>query len=109
MRSVERFLRTKLRALKSRSRRLIALTPATVGLRTADLPYAPSAAHFAAANRRLAALGRGIDARRKQCAGVHAGATHDHRIVAMAMVEREVDRARRAFGLFFEVFQQRGT
>jgi hypothetical protein len=109
MSSVERFLRTKLRALKSRSRRLIALTPETVGLRTADLPYAPSAAHFAAANRRLAALGRGIDERLKQCAGVHAGATHDHRIVAMAMVEREVDRARRAFGLFFEVFQQRGT
>jgi hypothetical protein len=27
----------------------------------------------------------------------------------MAMVEREIDRARRAFGVFFEVFAQRGT
>jgi hypothetical protein len=25
------------------------------------------------------------------------------------MVEREIDRARRAFGMFFEVFAQRGT
>jgi hypothetical protein len=30
-------------------------------------------------------------------------------LLAMAMVERESDRARRAFGLFFEVFAQRGT
>jgi hypothetical protein len=33
----------------------------------------------------------------------------DSRLLAMAMVERELDRARRAFGMFFEVFAQRGT
>jgi hypothetical protein len=30
-------------------------------------------------------------------------------LVDIALVEREIDRARRAFGLFFEVFGQRGT
>ncbi|HEY7639094.1 MAG TPA: hypothetical protein VH814_05165 [Steroidobacteraceae bacterium] len=109
MSSLERFLRTKMRSLKSRSRRLVALTPETVGLRQQDLPFAPSAAHFAAANRRLAAIGRSIDERLKQAAQLGPQASIDSRLVAMAMVEREVDRARRAFGMFFEVFEQRGT
>ena len=30
-------------------------------------------------------------------------------LVDIALVERELDRARRAFGLFFEMFSQRGT
>ncbi len=30
-------------------------------------------------------------------------------LVHIALVERELDRARRAFGLFFELFSQRGT
>lgn len=109
MSTLERFLRTKLRGLKSRSRRLIALTPETVGLRPQDLPYAPSAKHFAAANHRLSLIGRQIRERLGQVGGLDHSASIDSRLVAMAMVEREVDRARRTFGMFFEVFQQRGT
>ncbi len=30
-------------------------------------------------------------------------------LIDIALVEREVDRARRAFGMFFEVFSQRGS
>jgi hypothetical protein len=109
MSTLECFLRTKLRGLKSRSRRLIALTPETVGLRPQDLSYAPSAKHFAAANHRLSLIGRQIRERLRQVGELDAKASIDSRLVAMAMVEREVDRARRAFGMFFEVFQQRGT
>ena len=109
MSTLERFLRTKLRGLKSRSRRLIALTPETVGLRPQDLPYAPSAKHFAAANHRLSLIGGQIRERLRQAGELDRKASIDSRLVAMAMVEREVDRARRTFGMFFEVFQQRGT
>lgn len=109
MSTLERFLRTKLRGLKSRSRRLIALTPETVGLRPQDLPYAPSGKHFAAANHRLSIIGGQIRERLRQAGELDHKASIDSRLVAMAMVEREVDRARRTFGMFFEVFQQRGT
>ncbi len=109
MSTLERFLRTKLRGLKSRSRRLIALTPETVGLRPQDLAYAPSSKHFAAANHRLSIIGRQISERVRQVGELDHEASIDSRLVAMAMVEREVDRARRTFGMFFEVFQQRGT
>jgi hypothetical protein len=30
-------------------------------------------------------------------------------LIDIALVEREIDRARRAFGLFFEIFSHRGT
>ena len=51
--ATQRFLDTKLRALKARAVRLNRLTPRRVGLRPADLPYAPSSVHFRSANRRL--------------------------------------------------------
>jgi hypothetical protein len=38
-----------------------------------------------------------------------AGASSETILEHIALVEREVDRARRAFGLFFEVFGQRGS
>ena len=38
-----------------------------------------------------------------------AGPAPQDGLLALAMVEREVDRARRTFGMFFEVFAQRGT
>ncbi|HZD61432.1 MAG TPA: hypothetical protein VE200_01425, partial [Xanthobacteraceae bacterium] len=31
------------------------------------------------------------------------------KLIATAMVEREIDRARRSFGMFFEIFSQRGS
>ncbi|MGI9506392.1 MAG: hypothetical protein ACR2RE_25395, partial [Geminicoccaceae bacterium] len=71
-------------------------------------PYAPSAEHFAAANRRLADIAKAID-RRLLDLNTVAGNAHKMRLARMAMVEREIDRARRAFGLFFEVFAQRGA
>jgi hypothetical protein len=103
------FLTMKAGALRSRARRLIALTPNEVGLRPGDMPYAPSAAHFAAAGRRLSAIDREIRRRLKELAHLPQRQRDEDRLVAIAMVEREVDRARRAFGLFFEVFAQRGT
>ena len=106
---LRRFLVTKARGLRSRSRRLVALTPEEVGLRREDMAYAPSAAHFAAANKRLASIDGTIKLRLEQLAGVASGARPDDALLAMAMVEREIDRARRTFGMFFEVFAQRGT
>ena len=35
--------------------------------------------------------------------------TYEDRLLSMAMIERDIDRARRAFGMFFELFAQRGT
>lgn len=103
------FLGAKIRALRSRARRLTKLTPHLVGLRREDLPYAPSAAHFAAANQRLATIDRAIRDRLQRMQ--HRGMDHGPReaLQSIAYVEREVDRARRAFGLFFEVFGQRGS
>lgn len=107
--SIERFLNAKGRGLASRARRLVSLTPRSVGLRLQDRPFAPSAAHFAAANRRLRAIDRSVRERLHSLARLPADTTYETRLLAMAMVEREVDRSRRAFGLFFEVFAQRGT
>jgi hypothetical protein len=105
--SLTRFLMTKALTLRSRARRLVALTPKAVGFRRDDLPYAPSAAHFKAANRRLAKIDAVIRQRLQQLA--KAGSDPQAQLATMAMVEREVDRARRAFGMFFEIFAQRGT
>ena len=86
----------------------MALTPEAVGLRPEDMPYAPRPEHFAAANKRLHAITRAVEGRLAEL-GNTADAKPDDRLLAMAMVEREIDRARRAFGMFFEVFAQRGT
>jgi hypothetical protein len=105
---VETFLRLKAASLRARARQIIRLTPQTVGLRPRDLPYAPSAAHFRAAHKQLAAIERTIH-RRLAIADRQAVPTYEDRLLSMAMIEREIDRARRAFGLFFEIFAQRGT
>jgi hypothetical protein len=73
------------------------------------MPFAPLPEHFAAANRRLQAIDRDVKLRMKELARLDASASTDDWLLTMAMVERELDRARRAFGMFFEVFAQRGT
>ncbi|WP_157033790.1 hypothetical protein [Belnapia moabensis] len=107
--SLARFLKAKRRSLASRARRLVSLTPRSVGLRPEDLPYAPSSAHFAAANQRLWSIDKAVRERLRSVAELPRNAASEDRLLAMAMVEREVDRSRRSFGLFFEVFAQRGT
>jgi hypothetical protein len=107
--TLSRFLDTKRRGLVSRARRLVALTPEAVGLRAEDMPFAPSAQHFAAANRRLQEIERAVVERLHEITRLGKDARLEDRLLASAMVEREVDRSRRAFGLFFEVFAQRGT
>jgi hypothetical protein len=104
-----RFLDLKTRGVEGRARLLRRLTPATVGLRPIDRPYAPSAEHFRSANRRLAAIDHTVRQRLGEVRRLGRNEGSDDRLLALAMVERELDRARRAFGMFFEVFAQRGT
>jgi hypothetical protein len=104
-----RFLETKARALAARARRLSRLTPDSVGIRPQDRPYAPSVAHFEAANRRLAAIDLSVKQRLEHLKRRVGAAPPSQVLIAMSLVEREIDRARRAFGLFFEVFSQRGS
>jgi hypothetical protein len=103
------FLGQKALALIARGGRLASLTPQRVGVRPQDLPYAPSQAHFDAANARLANISRMIERRARDLRRHGEGATPQRQLVLMAMLEREVDRARRAFGMFFEMFSQRGS
>jgi hypothetical protein len=109
------FLHAKLLGLGARLRRLERIDRAFVGLRPQDMPYAPSPAHFAAANGRLDAAERGVQGRyqrllqRWRLVDTPQGAPVDRLIVDMALVEREMDRVRRLFGMFYEVFAQRGT
>jgi hypothetical protein len=107
--AVQRFLLEKLRTLRGRARRLATLTPERVGLRAGDRLYAPTAAHFAAANRRLAAIDRQVAARLAFLEARWRRVSAEHALVDIALVERELDRARRTFGMLFEVFSQRGT
>lgn len=106
---VRRFLQAKMAGLAARLTRLSRIDNAFVGLRPQDMPYAPSRAHFAAANARLTQAEQGIRRR-------HAELTRDWHtrspqrvLIDIALVERELDRARRLFGMFYEVFAQRGT
>ena len=105
---VEKFLRLKASSLRARARQIIRLTPVSVGLRQQDLPYAPSSAHFRAAQQQLVEIERQIN-RRAAVATRQVSPSYEDRLLSMAMIEREVDRARRSFGLFFEIFAQRGT
>jgi hypothetical protein len=105
------FLDTKIRSLAARARRLARLDPRSVGIRPQDVPYAPSAAHFTAANNRLAEIDRHV---RTQLSTLSRElrtprSNTEELLRKAALVEREVDRARRAYGLFFDVFIQRGT
>lgn len=107
--ATRRFLATKVTALVARSGRLNSLTPSRVGLRPQDAPYSPTGAHFRAANQRLRKIRTGIERRRILLERNWRRSSPQHALVYMAMLEREVDRARRTFGLFFEIFSQRGS
>lgn len=102
------FLDAKVRALTARAKRLTKLTPHLVGLRKEDLPYAPSLGHFNAANKRLHQIEQAIDKRLEHLFQLNKSAPQKQ-LQSIALVERDVDRARRTFGLFFEVFNQRGS
>jgi hypothetical protein len=108
-RPTREFLAIKRRGLFGRTFGLRRLTPDTVGLRAEDRPFAPTEAHFRSANRRLSAIDRAVQARLRSLPHIRAEEEGETFLQAMAMVERELDRLRRAFGLFFEIFAQRGT
>ena len=103
------FLHTKILALTARAHRLARVDHASVGIRPQDVPYAPSPAHFRVANQRLAQIDGAIRRRLEHAQARWATAPLNTVLADIAMVERELDRARRTFGLFFEVFGQRGT
>ncbi|GBC60426.1 hypothetical protein DENIS_1378 [Desulfonema ishimotonii] len=107
--SAKAFLAIKARALGARARRLAKLTPGSVGLRPGDRQYAPSMAHFRAANRRLARIDRDIAKRLAFLRRHMRTSSPENTLTYMALVEREIDRARRAFGMFFDIFSQRGS
>ena len=104
-----KFLRTKILALAARARRLDRIDGEGVGIRPQDRPYAPSAAHFRAANQRLAAIDKQIARRLSHLEQTWQVEPKQRVLIDIALVEREIDRARRAFGLFFEIFSQRGS
>jgi hypothetical protein len=106
---VRRFLRAKINGLTARLSRLARIDNAFVGLRPQDLPYAPSAEHFRAVNARLAAVEQRIRARFAQLEAQGGNGAPQRVLIDVALVERELDRARRLFGMFYEVFAQRGT
>jgi hypothetical protein len=104
-----RFLQAKVAGLAARITRLARIDNAFVGLRAQDMPYAPTDEHFRAANARLARVEQRI---RTRFAGLRQrweGQPPQRTLIDMALVERELDRARRLFGMFYEVFAQRGT
>ena len=103
------FLDVKLLALKARASRLTRLTPRRVGLRPEDLPYAPSQRHFDAANARLTQIERQIRQRIKRIDAEWPGRNPDRALTLMALLDRQADRLRRTFGMFFEVLGQRGS
>jgi hypothetical protein len=107
--TLRRFFETKVRALEARARSLVHLRPETVGLRPQDASFAPSPAHFEAARSRLAEIDRAIRRRLGILRQRLGDVSPAEALVLMALVEREVDRARRAFGMFFEIFSQRGS
>lgn len=103
------FMEAKRTALIARAHRLSQLTPRRVGLRPQDVPYAPSADHFNAANRRLGEISQRISRRVQHLNNIWRGRGIEPKLIAAAMLEREIDRARRSFGMFFEIFSQRGS
>ena len=105
--SVNEFLLCKIRAIGARARRLSSLSPASVGLRGEDEPYAPTYGHFRSANLRLQKIDADIVQRLRYLRKKWQRGTPEDALVFIALVEKEIDRARRAFGLFFDVFSQR--
>lgn len=106
---VRRFLQAKITGLSARLTRLARIDNAFVGLRPQDMPYAPSAEHFRVANARLAAVEQRIRRRFAELQDDGGRRAPQRVLVDVALVERELDRARRLFGMFYEVFAQRGT
>lgn len=106
---IKKFLATKIRSLKARARRLTSLNYLSVGLRPQDRPFAPSPRHFKAARQRLNTIDQEIVKRLKILEQAWGKVPVRQLLVSIALVEREVDRARRAFDLFFSMFSQRGT
>lgn len=104
-----RFLQAKIAGLSARTSRLARIDNAFVGLRAQDMPYAPSAAHFRAANARLAQVEQRVRTRLAELRQRGAAQPPRRTLIDIALVERELDRARRLFGMFYEVFAQRGT
>ncbi len=103
------FLHAKIMSLAARARRLARIDHSSVGIRPQDLPYAPSRGHFDAANDRLEAIDREVVRRLGQLRQIAEKAPLQRVLNEIALVEREIDRARRSWGLFFEVFGQRGS
>lgn len=106
---VRAFLHTKILTLAARAGRLSKICPTTVGIRSQDRPYAPSPDHFRAANQRLTKIDREVMKRLNHLQQTWTKAPTARVLADIALVERELDRARRAFGLFFEIFGQRGS
>ena len=104
-----KFLRTKILALAARAHRLGKINGEGVGIRPQDRPYAPSVAHFRAANQRLASIDQQVAHRLGRLQQQWQSEPKQRVLIDIALVEREIDRARRAFGLFFEIFSQRGS
>ena len=107
--AIRPFLRSRILGLAARARRLARIDYDSVGIRPQDLPYVPSPAHFTAANARLAAIDHQIARRLRIVRREWQESPPQRVLIDIALVEREVDRARRAFGLFFEIFSQRGS
>jgi hypothetical protein len=103
------FLRVKVVELIARGRGLTRMDHESIGIRPQDHPYAPSPAHFEAANRRLAKIDKEVKRRLTDLKATWQAAPPEQVLTDIALVERELDRARRAFGLFFEMFSQRGS
>lgn len=106
---LRRFLRAKINGLSARLSRLARVDNAFVGLRPQDMPYAPSPRHFEAANERLGRVERSIRRRFDHVLRGWEQRPPQRVLIDIALVERELDRARRLFGMFYEVFAQRGT
>jgi hypothetical protein len=65
--------------------------------------------HFRVANRRMMEIAQRTMQQIERLNAAWGQATPQQKLVRIAMVEREGDRARRAFGMFFELFSQRGS
>lgn len=102
------FIDAKVRALVARSQRLTSLSPQRIGLPERLATLAPSAAHFAAANRRLGKIAEQIRKRVDFVQRAQKEASPQQMLIAIALAEREIDRARRTFGMLYEIFSQRG-
>jgi hypothetical protein len=105
---LRRFLQAKITGLSARLSRLARVDNAFVGLRPQDMPFAPSPRHFEVANARLARVEQQIRRRFAELRGWERRPPQ-RALIDVALVERELDRARRLFGMFYEVFAQRGT